>query len=73
VSLECIQLDILRRFKADFCAFFVQDRACSPLLPEPDMALNLEIADVILAKKANTYVHTRFLFGSHLARKGMPV
>ncbi|KAK9895112.1 VHS-domain-containing protein [Cystobasidium minutum MCA 4210] len=30
------------------------DRACSPLLPEPDMALNLEIADVINAKKANT-------------------
>jgi hypothetical protein len=31
------------------------DRACSPLLPEPDMALNLEIADIILAK-ANTCV-----------------
>ena len=34
----------------------VPDRACNPTLPEPNMSLNLEIADMINAKKANAWV-----------------
>jgi len=31
-------------------------RACNPTLPDPNYALNLEVADHINQKKANTYV-----------------
>lgn len=31
----------------------LSERACSSLQPEPNMSLNLEIADIINAKKAN--------------------
>ena len=33
-------------------------RACNPSIPEPNYALNLEVADYINQKKANTYVRS---------------
>ena len=33
-------------------------RACNPTLPDPNYALNLEVADYINQKKANTYVYS---------------
>lgn len=33
-------------------------RACNPSLSDPNYALNLEVADYINQKKANTYVST---------------
>ncbi|MBW0491512.1 hypothetical protein O181_031227 [Austropuccinia psidii MF-1] len=49
------------------------ERACSPMLSQPNMSLNLEIADLINLKKANTPREAAMIVLQHINRRNTHV